>query len=219
MIAVAIIAIILLLIVSLLLCPIKLSVVSDGKLTVKAGVGLIMLDILKKKRKKLKLRDFSQKKYLAKIEALKKTKQKTTVKKEEPEKGEKTPLSETVDFILEILRKVDTYTGRLKTRIKRLELTVGGTDPAFTAIAYGVASQATAYLVETLDTKTKLIRKESDVVTVNCDYCSAEYKLSADIELSIKVIDGIRTAIEILMLKAKHEANTTNTRKVGQENV
>ncbi len=213
-----IIAAIVLLIVLLLLTPVKVNVLSAGNVSLKVGVGPIKINVLKKKKKKIKLKDFSQKKYLSKIDELKRQKNKPKVK-EKSKNGEKTPLSDTVDFILGILRRVDTYTGRLITRVKRLEVSVGGSDPAAAAVTYGVASQGVAYLLEVLDNKTTLKKRKSDIVSVNVDYLSSDIKVNADVELSVKVIDAVKTVIEILMLKAKHETNTTNTRKAGQENV
>ena len=68
----AILGVIALLIFLLLMTNMKIRVASDGDITLKAGAGPVMLKLMPKKQKKVKLRRFTHRKYLALVEAEKK---------------------------------------------------------------------------------------------------------------------------------------------------
>ena len=157
----AILVVIALLIFLLLMTNLKIRVASDGDITLKAGAGPVMLKLLPKRQKKVKLRRFTHKKYLALVEAEKKALQDKNTeqeaeKSEKKEKDKKESIANTVSLITQILERLGVYAGRLRTNIKSLDITVGGDDAASAAVTYGVISQSVTYLLELLDCKTKL---------------------------------------------------------------
>lgn len=191
----------------LLLSP-KVRVTFKDGLVLKAGVGPVMIKIISpdKKKKKIKLRDFSQKKYLKKIAGLKKQKSAPKKKKKaahvEKPKGSVTDM---VELVLEIVSRLEKYFGRIGTRVSRLRITVGGNDTADAAIKYGAACQAVAYLTEILKTKTRLRVGRGDEISVTCDYFSSDIKIDADIEIRIRVLDALVTGVDVLLLKLRHD--------------
>ena len=235
MIALAIIAIIVLLVFLLLMTPAKIRIISDGEITLKVGAGPIMLKVLPKKNKKKKIKKFTQKKYLALVEehkaALKakdeaKEKKKAAKKEKKHIMGEKEKgsVGNTVSFVLKVIDRLDTYTGRLHTVINRLDVTVGGSDAAAVAVKYGIVSQSVSYLIEVLDCKTKLRLADSEALSVKCDFIAEGVSFAVDLSIKLRVLDALRTGVDVILIKLKHDSETAgnntrnNTRKAGNNN-
>ena len=195
----------------LLMTKVKINLLSDGELSLKAGVGPVMFSLVPGKQKKVRLRDFTHKKYLKKLQKLKIENEKTAAaaeakkqrKQAEKESGEN-KLSGLTDFILELLSRYEKYTGRLHTEVKKLHVTVGGRDASVAAITYGVYSQAVAYILALLEAKTKMKPVKRGKVNVVCDWFSDKTDVSADVVIKIKIWDALVSAAEILMLKVQH---------------
>lgn len=225
----AILGVIALLIFLLLMTNLKIRVISDGDITLKAGAGPVMLKLMPKKQKKVKLRGFTHKKYLALVEAEKKGLQDKKAgqeadKSEKKEKGKKESIANTVSLVAQILERLEVYAGRLLTKIKSLDVTVGGDDAASAAVTYGVVSQSVTYLLELLDCKTKLKIPDPDRLSVKCDYTAKEISINVDISVKLRVIDALRTAVDIMLLKMKSDSNNKINRqnnifrKAGKDN-
>ncbi len=219
MLALYIIAAILTLIGILLLSHVKLVIRSDGKLDLRVRLGLLSFRLSHPRKKpKIKLRDFTQKKYLEKLRLLEAEKNKKAPDESEKKKPkDKGSITEIVDLILEILSKAETYTGRLKTEIRRLNVTVGGRDPAQCAITYGVLAQTASYLIELLDTKTKLKKLKLNSVNITCDFLSEKTVFDVDLSVKITVFDALITAIDLLMIKLRHDAKNINIQNTNMK--
>ena len=232
--ALTVIGVIVLLVFLLLMTSAKVRVISDGDITLKVGAGPLMLKILPKKEKKLKLRKFSHKKYLALIEAEKAAKisreaekqAKKEEKKSKPnEKREKGSIVNTISLVVKILERLDVYTGRLRTVVTRLDVTVGGADAASAAVTYGIVSQSVSYLIELLDCKTKLKLKDTDSLAVKCDYTGEGIGFIFDLTVKLRILDALRTGVDVLLIKLKHDSENANnknsnndSRKAGLKN-
>lgn len=225
----AILVVIALLIFLLLMTNLKIRVASDGDITLKAGAGPVMLKLLPKRQKKVKLRRFTHKKYLALVEAEKKALQDKNTeqeaeKSEKKEKDKKESIANTVSLITQILERLGVYAGRLRTNIKSLDITVGGDDAASAAVTYGVISQSVTYLLELLDCKTKLKIPDPDRLSVKCDYTAKEISINVDISVKLRGIDALRTAVDIMLLKMKNDSKNkisrqnNISRKAGKDN-
>lgn len=225
----AILVVIALLIFLLLMTNLKIRVASDGDITLKAGAGPVMLKLLPKRQKKVKLRRFTHKKYLALVEAEKKALQDKNTeqeaeKSEKKEKDKKESIANTVSLITQILERLGVYAGRLRTNIKSLDITVGGDDAASAAVTYGVISQSVTYLLELLDCKTKLKIPDPDRLSIKCDYTAKEISINVDISVKLRVIDALRTAVDIMLLKMKNDSKNkisrqnNISRKAGKDN-
>lgn len=225
----AILVVIALLIFLLLMTNLKIRVASDGDITLKAGAGPVMLKLLPKRQKKVKLRRFTHKKYLALVEAEKKALQDKNTeqeaeKSEKKEKDKKESIVNTVSLITQILERLGVYAGRLRTNIKSLDITVGGDDAASAAVTYGVISQSVTYLLELLDCKTKLKIPDPDRLSIKCDYTAKEISINVDISVKLRGIDALRTAVDIMLLKMKNDSKNkisrqnNISRKAGKDN-
>ena len=225
----AILVVIALLIFLLLMTNLKIRVASDGDITLKAGAGPVMLKLMPKKQKKVKLRRFTHRKYLALVEAEKKGLQEKKAEQEakkskQKEKGKKESVANTVSLITQILERLGVYAGRLRTKIKSLDVTVGGDDAASAAVTYGVISQSVSYLIEILDCNTKLNIPDPDRLSVKCDYTAKEISINVDISVKLRVIDALRTAVDIMLLKMKNDSKNkisrqnNISRKAGKDN-
>lgn len=211
----------------LLMTKAKVHIKSDGDVVFKVGAGPVMVKVFPKKEKKLRLRDFTHKKFLKKMSALeqkkgKKKKKSKSEKKKQSFDEKRDSITSTVDLVLEILGRVEKYTSKLSAKLDRLYLSVGGKDPADVAVKFGVLSSATGLLLELLDTKTTLKVKDPRNISVVCDYFSSDIKFALDVTLKIRILDALKSGVEILMLKLKHDSdnklNFTNTERQESQN-
>lgn len=215
------------LIILLLMTKAKVRIKSDGDIDLRVGAGPVMVKIYPKNEKKLRLRDFTHKKFLKKMADLEaqKAKKKTKPVKEKKKQSfeeKRNTVTSTVELVLEILSRVEKYTSKLSAKLDRLYLSVGGKDPADVAVKFGVLSSATGLLLELLDTKTTLKVKDPRNISVVCDYFSSDIKFALDVTLKIRILDALKTGVEILMLKLKHDSdnklNFTNTERQESQN-
>ena len=211
-------------VVLLLMTKVKVNLLSDGDLSLKIGVGPFMFNLVPGKTKKIRLKDFTHKKYLKKLRELRlKNEEKAAAaeakkqkKQAEKEAGEN-KISGLTDFILDLLSKYEKYTGRLHTEVRRLDVTVGGKDASVAAISYGVYSQAVAYILALLESKTKMKPVKRGKVNVVCDWFSDKTDLSADVMVKIKIWDAIVSAVELLMLKLRHSNKNVNNNSESED--
>ena len=217
MIAAVIIAAIAGLVALLLLSTIKVHLISDGDLKVKAGIGFISFTVYPAKEKKKK-KKLSQKEYLI---LMKKESEEPAGPKEEKKK-EKGALGETVGFIREIFGRLGEFSRRLHTEIRRLHVSVGGKDAAAAAVTYGAVIQGVTYLIELLDCNTKLKIPDPEKTSVVCDFTSEGIKYGIDIMLKTRVFSALKTAVQILIMKIKRDENkerkTHNVRDKTERN-
>ncbi len=201
----------------LLMCKIKVRVVSDGDIKVKLGVGPVMVGVFPARKKKLRLRDFSHKRYLKKQSADASGKIKKQVNTESG-KSKKGTFDETKDFLLELVGRVGKYTGKLHSKVSALSVKVGGSDAATTAITYGAVSQGVAYLLEILDCKTRLKVPHPERLEVLCDYTAEKVTFNADVTFCIRIIDALKCALELLSVKLKHDGKAqVKTEKISSK--
>lgn len=206
----------------LLMTNVKIHVRSDGDMTLRAGAGPIMIKLIPKKKKRIRLRDFSHKKYLKRMEELRTKKEKKKSKSKEPKKKltpdeKRDTVTSVIELVLEILGRLEKYTSKLNSSLDQLYVSVGGKDPSEVAVKFGVISSAVGLLLELLDLKTRLKVKNPDNISVVCDYLSPDIKFVLDVTVKIRILDALKTGIEILMLKIKHDISRkskfTNTER------
>ncbi len=159
-----------------------------------------------KKEKPPKLRKFrikafrkwrlKEEKKLLQSEKKKEKKKKKAPAEEEKEKKKKPkrPLRQTVAFGFDLVRYVAVravlkFGHYLKIDVRRFAVTVGGEDPAKTAVTYGAVSQATAYLFAFLERHANLRypRGEGTPVTVGVDFLSPKSLFLIDLSFSIRI--------------------------------
>ncbi|MBQ6262068.1 MAG: hypothetical protein IJK58_00960 [Clostridia bacterium] len=207
---------VLFLILLLLFSVAKAEIRSDGTLSLKAGIGVIMIRILPKKEKKPpKISSFSQKKYLRKMkrqeekakkkEAKKargKTEKEKAEKKEKPKKSFSEKFDEVKKLLSVIVETAGKYSKKLRIAINGFRISVGAEEASDVALRYGAISQSVSYLLEFLDVNTDLTVKEG-AVDVTADFISGKFDLFADVSVGIRVINVLRIGLSVLVKKIK----------------
>ncbi|MBQ7940063.1 MAG: DUF2953 domain-containing protein [Clostridia bacterium] len=204
---------ILLFLCALILLPVSIKIGYDTEVTLSLGAFGIYFPLYPKKKKKPKL--LSRKKYLrlrqkdeeraerkrlAAQDKAKKKQNAKAAKKAEAEK--KLPPSEMEDepSVMKILLRIvagvlDTFFGKLRVKIARVHIVVGGPDAAKTAITYGIVSQGVAYLMELISCKTKMSREDNTSVSVVPDFLAKTTTADLLILFRLRLIDLLSTGI------------------------
>ena len=213
MIALWIVLGILLFLCALILIPVSIKIGYKEEVTLSVGVPGIYFPILPKKEKKAKplskkkyekllLKDAerAEKKRLA--DQKKAQKKKDTDKAKQAEKEQKAKDAEmadepsTISLVLRIVGDVlDTFFGKLRVKIARVNIVVGGPDAAKTALTYGIVSQGVAYLMELIATKTKMTRAKNTYVSVVPDFLAQKTTADLLIIFRLRLIDLLSTGI------------------------
>lgn len=222
---------ILALITLLLFLKVRLCIIYSEELSVKARILLFNIPIFPKKAKKIKPRDYSlkaleKKKAKAEKNKLKQKKKDERSVKKAPPHNENTPpqtVKEKIGDILElvtlVLKNVMSPFGRyLKIEIVKMHVKIGGSDPAKTALTYGIASQGIAYILELLSNVTNVDVKKKSSVNIYADFLSEKSDADINITLGLRVWHALSLAIKFFMayLKNKNKkASHTDHLKTG----
>ena len=222
MLALYIISGIILFIVAIMMIRGEVVIGYDEALSITVRILGIPIRILPRKKKKIKISDYSPKKR-AKIEkkrrlakakaeakAAKKKRKKDAAKSAEKEahshqKSAKRPLSDTISVITEIVSTaVKRFSKHLRVRVARLHIHVATGDAASTAILYGAVSQGVACLAALLDSAGTLRSPTRSDVDIRADYLSE--KTTADIEIgfSLRVWQIFDVLFSTLLAYSRH---------------
>ena len=197
---------------------VQLYIRQTDEFRLRAGVGPVVLTLSPKKKKKVKLSDFTQKKHAKRLLCDKKKAEKKAIKKalkdekkkksalpreikkaEEASRGDHeskiSGIIEIVKFILDEFPRLASY---LRTEIRMLSVTVGGSDAADCAKKYGVISALTSCLIELLDHKTKLKKLKTKTVSVNADFLSEKTRIMIDVSLKISIFSILRVGFHTI---------------------
>ena len=227
MIALYIILGIVLLIALILSLRAKLFLRLDGSLSVRGGVGPVILTLLPKKeriknRRRPRLSAFSYRKHQRRLrrdsekqarkdekarlkaekKRLKKKKEKIIDEAEKTaKKAEKSP-AEKIEAIFElisfILDEFPRLASYIRTEVRELKINVGSPDAAKTAELYGGICAVSSALLELLDCKTRLKAYDSGDVAVNADFFSEKTSAVADITMAISLFSIVRVGLHTL---------------------
>lgn len=195
-----------------LLIPIGIELRYDGEITLSARVAFLRFRLIPKRRKKIRLRRFSKKRYEEMLAKEKKKSEKRPpsrprraaghdkMDQKRSEDVKKTSLAadlwEMRELMLDIL---DDFTHKIRTQCVRIHLAVGASDAARCALVYGAASQFAAYVLEVLRSRTRMRCGED--VAIAADFASEQTR--ADIELCFSVRFG-NVVASILRLGAAY---------------
>ena len=206
----------------ILLVPVGIELRYDGEIALDAKIAFVRIALVPKRRKKIKLRKFSKKRFgkmLAKEEkkeekkAAKKSAHKDeAVPEKKPEataekKAEKKPklVSDLWEMRSLLIRTVGAFIHRIRTKVARICVTIGSEDAAKSALLYGAVSQFAVYILEILRSQTKMAR-EGEVV-IGVDFTSEKTRADVDVRLSICVGSVIAVAIGFGVGYFKHRIN------------
>ncbi|MBE6561067.1 MAG: hypothetical protein E7662_08065 [Ruminococcaceae bacterium] len=224
---------ILLFFVILFLLPISIRIAYLNEVALWVGLPGLYLPILPKKKKKINLRRFSAEKYrklrekdrIAReakkqkdLEKKRKKKAASALKKQE--KAKKLPPEEPTDepsvisLIMPVVGSVlNTFAGRLRVKVVRMDITVGGSDAAQIGMMYGIISQGAAYLMELIAQKTKFSRAYKTMIQVNADFLLAKTRADVQFIFRLRLWDLVVTAVKFLIgfIKEKTKQTPENT--------
>ena len=204
---------ILLFLCALILLPVSIKIGYAEEVTLSVGTLGLYFPILPKKPKKAK--PMSRREYKKRLDkdlrlaekkrlaAEKKAQKKQSAKlAKQSEADKKLPASEMKDepsairIVLRIVSGVlDTFFGKLRVKIARVHIVVGGPDAAKTAITYGIVSQGVAYLMELISYKTKMTRARNTYVSVVPDFLAKTTTADLLIIFRLRLIDLLSTGI------------------------
>ena len=202
----------------ILFCPIRIRLLYDGKLTMKAGIPLFGFRVypdreadlqsdklsLKQKRKlKQKLLKKKEKLEEKNKKAASKGKKRKTPLGESLKKGHKKGAISDLFRLFRVLRVLAVKLGnKLHIKIKRLEVVAASDDAAKTAYLFGALSQSVAYSLAALDAHTNLSYNNRRVA-VRADFLAERVSVKADVRLSIRVGSALSLLFSALWLFAK----------------
>lgn len=156
--------------------------------------GFFKLKIYPPKPKKLSLK---KQKTNAKGQANKKKKKKTADISEKggANKDLRSLISELYELVLSIIKRM-SY--KLRIRVKELDVTVAGEDPAKTALLYSAVCNSLSVFADMISGFEK-IKCRIDKLHCGCDFTATEFVFKADIVISIRVYRAVGAAIGILI--------------------
>lgn len=213
--------------VLLFLLPVSLKIGFDGEVTLGAGLPGLYFPILPKKPRKYNLKNYTSKKYRRLLErdrlALEKKKRKKLEKAEKKEadgrhkkeeRAKKLPPEHpaeepsVVQLILPLVGGIlDTFAGKIRVRLIRLDIRVGGTDAAQIALMHGLISQGVAYLIALISQKTRYSSPGNARISVTADFLLAKTQADIQIIFRLRLADILSTAIVFLIRFLKRKAN------------
>ena len=232
MIALYIIAGIVLLVFIVLMLRVRISVDykkvpdSDGYGSVFIALGPFRKQHFPEKKEKLKLSDFSAKKYRKKLEDDSKKKAMPPKPKKEEDDLSSSEIKQTLSLIGDLLSK---FAGFIRCDLLRLRLSIGTSDAAVTALAYPAISYAVETVLDLIAQYTDMRLIHPNDVYVHADFENREITADISAKFSIRIIGIIKGVVrsEINSSKQaarrkaaaqnKHKYNSAPVRKNGDK--
>ncbi len=132
--------------------------------------------------------------------------------------GEKTPITETVTLVLEILRAFcPRFFKRFRIKAARILISVGAGDPAKTAVYYGAVVQAVALIVDFLGDHTDFKTSKKTVIRVDPDFLSGRTRAEIDICLSLTPMHVISSGAVAALAYFKHKSRSKAKNKADTD--
>ena len=223
--ALIIILAILLALAILLLSRLRLSLIYDGRLRLRARYLFLRFTLYPRKDKTQKRRQKRKKKKKAKKiagAADKEPSEGTAQPPTKKENGEHPPLRfRDIRVLFRIFRAVitrilDKARKHVRLRIRHLRITIGGErDAALAAIEYGLALQSTEYLMAYLEETGFFRRPEDDSVNVSVNFLKRGHSLDAHFDISCPLVflfpllfSALTTALQGRRQWARHRIRT-----------
>jgi len=195
-----------LIIALILMINLRISVKYGDKTYVKVGALFFDYDYIKKQNKKSQ----RKKKKTAKSGG------KSAKDKKKNVLSEFTDGLEFSDFLqllrLLIIRMVESSSGHVRVRIKRLEVTVGGEKPDTTALLFGGINAAVSWILEYLSLNTRLYPPKKSSIFVNCDFDKGKTEAELELTARIRIIHLVKFALKFFVdfIKLKEYKNNTS---------
>ena len=216
---------VLLLFIAILFIPIGVELRYDGEFAAALRVLFIRYRIIPKRKKKIKLRKFSKKRYERMIAREKKKAEKKAAKKakkaaekaQKKAEGEKAAeakkkkrdvpklIGDLWDMRDLIVRTVRDFVGRIRTERVKIRLVIGSDNAAKSALIYGAASNFAVEVPEILRTQTNL-RRECEIA-LGVDFTSEETVADIEMRFALRIASVLATALVFIFGFVKHKIN------------
>ncbi len=225
-----ILGILLFLIVAIMFLRVKVIIEASDSATVYLKILFLKIKLAPSKQKKIKLGDWTSKKFRRRKEkekqkelkkqkkkalsSEKKNKKKEAAKKkaELKPKPKKTP-SEIIDLVGLVSKLAGTFFVRFSKRLRldlaKIHITLGGEDAASTAINYGIVCQGVELILATLDKITNVKPKDNRDIHVYVNFLSDETDIDIKLAASLRVwhVFDMLLAVAIKFVKEKYFKN------------
>ena len=218
MLALKIILGIILALLLILLLRVKISVVSKGE-NVKLYLRILGIPIMlfpkKRKKEKVRLKDYTPKA----LRRAQKKKDKKVLKEAHKEKHkaseeEKAPMCDTISTVTGLVKKVISKLFRhLRIDVTKIAISVGTPDAAKTGILYGTVCQGVAYLTEILNQITNVKKTRKTEVSVSADFVSGKTRADIDLSFSLTVWQALDILLGAVIEYIKNKANSNKKNK------
>lgn len=184
--------------------PIKLKVMYTDSVSVFAGIGLFSFRIYPKKKKKIKLRDYSAENYRKLMSELDGAEKEKKPKKAETAEN-KSAEAENNESIIKVLygmrhtvtRIVGEFARHIRTDTVYIKADISSDDAAKCALLYGAVSQFASYILEFLREFTKL-REKKVTVDINADFSSSETAADIKFVLCVRAVFLLCAAVKLI---------------------
>lgn len=101
-------------------------------------------------------------------------------------------LKEKLEMILTVVKAVRHETkGKIRIRAFRLQLRIGAGDAAQTALLYGAVTQASAYLLQWIESNFNHIERKPGEIDISPDFVSGTTAADIDIRFSLRVFRAL----------------------------
>lgn len=188
-----------------------------------AKVLFLRFNIYPEKSKAVRISDYSYKKFARRKRRLLKERSRALKKRQKAAQAPKAPAQKrtaadlvgTIRLLLALFKVfLPRFLRHLRIDVARILITVGGPDPAATAITYGVVVQLVAYLLEYLDHITNLKSDKRSEVSVDVDFISEQTTYDIHFTFSLRIwhmLDiGLRLAYNYLKEKPEFATSDNN---------
>lgn len=205
---------ILLCLVLLLTIRIRVILTCDTQICVDLRILFLRFSLYPRKKKKIRIRDYSHKRYRKRLARSKKKreKQEKPVKKTKPKLPLRRRITLFVSLFDGIYQRVLRY---FRIDVARLRIDVATGDAAKTAILTGVVSQSVAYLCAVLDQHTNLGRTYRAEIAVQPNFLEERSRVEGKFIFSLRIFRllelGLRFSFNFLKQKITQKNAITNT--------
>lgn len=198
----------------LLMIRIRVVLTCDTQICVDLRILFLRFSLYPRKKKKIRIRDYSHKRYKKRLAKSKKRseRQEKPVKKAKP----KIPLRRRIALFVSLFDGIyQRFLRYFRIDIARLRIDVATGDAAKTAILTGVVSQSVAYLCAVLDQHTNLGRTYRAEIAVQPNFLEERSRVEGKFIFSLRIFRllelGLRFSFNFLKQKITQKNAITNT--------
>lgn len=183
------------LVILILLLRVKITVLydkpalNDGVCSVFLGLGFVKIRLYPKKEKKIKLSDYSAKKYRRLL--FEDNASSAAPHDEKPKKKSKNELlPEGIGEIFDITSEIiEVFKDHLRCEVLRLRINVATKDAAVTALTYSGVYSAAMFLLETVENNTKLCLRSPKDIQIAADFDNTDFSCDIGLSFSIRTVN------------------------------